>query len=37
MNLVPSKMGMNYVEHPFNTGMFCQLKVSFDMGTFLDS
>ena len=35
--IVPSKMGMDYVEHPSNMGMFYQLKVSFNMGTFSDS
>ena len=30
-------MDMNYVEHPFNMGMFYQLKVSFNMGTSLDT
>ena len=29
--------GMNYVEHPFDMGMFYRLKVSFNMGTFSDS
>ena len=33
----PSKMVMNYVELPFNMGMFYWIKVSFNMGTFLDS
>ena len=35
--IVPSQMGMDYFEHPFNMGMFYRLKVSFNMGTFSDS
>ena len=35
--IVPSKMDMNYVEHPFDMGMFYRLKVSFNMGMFSDS
>ena len=35
--IVLSKMGMDYVEHPFIMGMFYRLKVSFNMGTFADS
>ena len=35
--IIPSKMGMNYIEHPFHMGVFYRLKVSFNMGTFSDS
>ena len=35
--IVPLKVSMNCVEDPFNMGMFYQLKVLFNMGTFSDS